>query len=952
MDLLCFCSVLCLLCLCARLFICALWSPAGKGLTSWLSFVVSTVSLSLSLWYPGSGVVLDCIDSRSLHHYLLLLAPDGVACMTIHRNISDLCLFIKELASSLKLNDPVQYEVASFVFPNKNKNSDSDSDFSGFNPVSDGEYTCKLYMAQEAINSAMTDSSEISSVSVYTCSSDDSQFDLESSELDQCIQGINDSTTFMQNIDFESFSHIDYDADDHTDDGGGNDDDDNGDYIADETDKIADDHTDDGGGNDDDDDDDDEDDDDDDDDDNDDDDDYIADESCQSSDSENIPLIRLKRKTTKEKNISVGGTSEIDQSGDGQSAQSVDNLAYQSEDGPISHSGDGHFQPAPSNSVGVQSQSTESQSTHDPSRGTISRGRKRKRDPANWQRNIAKRRCNSGESYINKKGIQKPARRMKHACGYNCRFKCQSKYPNEIREEIFHSFWKLADIDKQRQFILQYTEKKQKKKTKLGQTNRRKSSISWFLPNPNYQSHCDNIKVKVCKTLFLNTLGISDKMVTTVYKKINNIGMCMDDSRGKFPNRPNETSEIQKMYARKHINSFETVESHYCRKDSAKSYLPHDLNISKMYRLYLKYCADQNAPSVSHYIYNQIFNTEFNLAFHTPLKDQCDLCISFANASEAEKEKLSEKYDSHMKNKNLVQEHKTFDKAKALQNDDTAVCCFDLEEVLLTPHSFESCLYFKRRLNTFNFTIYDFGTRDGYCFVWNEAIASRGACEIASCLLSFIEKLSKTGKRKLVMYSDNCCGQNKNRYFVTMLWYALQKFGMQSITQKYLEKGHTFNEGDSIHSSIENVSRHNKIYTTPQWAATIRTARPSRPYIVHELNVHDFYHFKELSQKLKNFEMNTDNEKVYWNSIRTITFRSESPNQFEYQTDYDGPNYTVDLLKKQRSKIPKPASISLTHLREDGIQIPRAKYVDLLRLCTSNIIPSVHHPFFLLLPHD
>ena len=57
-------------CVCARLFICALWSPAGKGLTSWLSFVVSAVSLSLSHWYPGSGVVLDCIDSWSLHPYL------------------------------------------------------------------------------------------------------------------------------------------------------------------------------------------------------------------------------------------------------------------------------------------------------------------------------------------------------------------------------------------------------------------------------------------------------------------------------------------------------------------------------------------------------------------------------------------------------------------------------------------------------------------------------------------------------------------------------------------------------------------------------------------------------------------------------------------------------------------------------------------------------------------
>ena len=50
-------------CLCARLFICALWAPAGKGLTCWLSFVVSAVSLSLSHWYPGSGVVLVCIHS-------------------------------------------------------------------------------------------------------------------------------------------------------------------------------------------------------------------------------------------------------------------------------------------------------------------------------------------------------------------------------------------------------------------------------------------------------------------------------------------------------------------------------------------------------------------------------------------------------------------------------------------------------------------------------------------------------------------------------------------------------------------------------------------------------------------------------------------------------------------------------------------------------------------------
>ena len=37
-----FFSVLCLLCICMRLFICALCPHAGKWLTSWLSFVVSS----------------------------------------------------------------------------------------------------------------------------------------------------------------------------------------------------------------------------------------------------------------------------------------------------------------------------------------------------------------------------------------------------------------------------------------------------------------------------------------------------------------------------------------------------------------------------------------------------------------------------------------------------------------------------------------------------------------------------------------------------------------------------------------------------------------------------------------------------------------------------------------------------------------------------------------------
>ena len=59
---------LCYLChvfvMLSRLFIAAVWSPARKGLTSWLLFVMfNCVFYHFLMWYLGSGVVLDCIVS-------------------------------------------------------------------------------------------------------------------------------------------------------------------------------------------------------------------------------------------------------------------------------------------------------------------------------------------------------------------------------------------------------------------------------------------------------------------------------------------------------------------------------------------------------------------------------------------------------------------------------------------------------------------------------------------------------------------------------------------------------------------------------------------------------------------------------------------------------------------------------------------------------------------------
>ena len=46
----------------------------GKGWPLGSRLWCLTVSLSLSHWYPGSGVVLDCSDSWCLHPYLLLIS--------------------------------------------------------------------------------------------------------------------------------------------------------------------------------------------------------------------------------------------------------------------------------------------------------------------------------------------------------------------------------------------------------------------------------------------------------------------------------------------------------------------------------------------------------------------------------------------------------------------------------------------------------------------------------------------------------------------------------------------------------------------------------------------------------------------------------------------------------------------------------------------------------------
>nr|CAH7753406.1 unnamed protein product [Callosobruchus chinensis] len=70
----------------------------------------------------------------------------------------------------------------------------------------------------------------------------------------------------------------------------------------------------------------------------------------------------------------------------------------------------------------------------------------------------------------------------------------------------------------------------------------------------------------------------------------------------------------------------------------------------------------------------------------------------------------------------------------------------------------------------------------------------------------------------------NGCGQQKNSVMFTLYLYAVQKFDfLNCITHKLLIKGHTQNEGDSVHSVIESqIKRSLKsgpIYVPMQYVA-------------------------------------------------------------------------------------------------------------------------------------
>lgn len=177
-------------------------------------------------------------------------------------------------------------------------------------------------------------------------------------------------------------------------------------------------------------------------------------------------------------------------------------------------------------------------------------------------------------------------------------------------------------------------------------------------------------------------------------------------------------------------------------------------------------------------------------------------------------------------------------------------------------------------MNCLNFTISELGKDHTECFFWTEVEGQRGVNEIGTCVFKYLEKMSLLHPDfDFIFYSDNCCGQQKNQFMLSLYLYAVKKLPIKSITHKFLIKGHTQNEGDAVHSTIERevkkMLRSGPIYVPDQYIAAITNARKKgNAYIVNLMSHSDFIDIKCLSENT--FSKNTEGEKVKIGDIKII----------------------------------------------------------------------------------
>ena len=222
---------------------------------------------------------------------------------------------------------------------------------------------------------------------------------------------------------------------------------------------------------------------------------------------------------------------------------------------------------------------------------------------------VVKQNRNAGEAYYTEKTNKFiESRKTKHVPKCSSLF-CAARnlgcndFTEEERTSIRNNYFSLGSLQAQREWIARFIATVPTKGTC------KKRHTTFYLPKGRDAGSSPR---RVCKQMFLGTLGISDRQVRTVVMKLGPLGTLLKEQRGGRQTQSRDRKCRQNVEA--HILRFPKTESHYRRSSTSFQYLAPDLNINKMYDLY---AAENPKPLAFRTLYGRVFH-EMRLKFHKP----------------------------------------------------------------------------------------------------------------------------------------------------------------------------------------------------------------------------------------------------------------------------------------------------------------------------------------------
>lgn len=556
---------------------------------------------------------------------------------------------------------------------------------------------------------------------------------------------------------------------------------------------------------------------------------------------------------------------------------------------------------------------------------------KRPRKKASF-RDLNKRRKMMGKSYLTYKGTEVAEKKvLPNPCaGKRCVNNCNS-FSEDEREILLKSFWSLENNVERHAFIngcVNIVPVKRRRTT--ADVSRRGLTQQYFFMTKKGQQ-------RVCLQFFLKTLNISQKIIR---HSVEGKTRANDDRRGRHSPKHIVSAE-RKSEFEAFIQRLPAVPSHYCRSSTQKLYLPADIrNYANLYRLYRKAMEEDNKKPISETCFRSLLKKTYNIGIHVPKKDKCVKCEKFKNIPESSKtDKDTVDFIAHEKERNDAKIVFLEDQSKS-GKDHYLVATFDLQKVLTTPHGRSMMFGFSRKYAVYNFTVYESKTQNGYCYLWGEKDGKRGVVEICSNLFRYLTHLDNNEScHRLSLYCDNCPGQNKNKYILSMLGYFLHNSkNINEIKLTYLVAGHTYMPVDSMHAVIEKYSRNVTVQAPSEWPTIIRNARRRpKPYEVITCNRLDFKDWKAVTFSSKKLATKSG-DALKFSEIKVIKLSKECLPVIQVSTksyDLTEDIQEIEISFKTLNEVP------LSY--KNDIPISKPKLRDLLNLCNQQIIKTEYH---------